>query len=397
MIKASRMRLQSLTLYLALAALAACATAQDQAKPAPPAPAPAAAAPAPAAVSSAWTDPEYERVANLITGTWKSSAPVQVGEDSFEVVMSVAPVACQGMTDTLYAEVARADGIDRPYRQAVWQLHRQAGKLRLKTMEFRRPRGELLSALGTWAAPEAFPAVSGDDLVTTLDIELASLGGGYMGKTPYPYPTSAGGASEMISEVSFDAQTLKSADRGFGADGNVVWGPPAGQSYAFAKIQSPVKVDRFEGNVISITYPSALEGEPGRDGMQVSCNYIGALANGAIFDTSYDRGEPFRYDYSRKLVPGWTSSMKDVQRGMKRRMIIPGPMGYGDQGNRQARIPGNATLYFYVDVLDITPAPTPPPAPQSAPQPQQQPQPPTQPQSEPVQKAEPEVARAESY
>ncbi len=313
-----------------------------------------------------FTDPEFSKIAGMISGTWKSAAPVKVGADSFEVVTSFAPVAISDVPNAFYGEVARGDALDRPYRQIVLQLHRVKGKIRMKTMEIRRPKGELLSIIGLWAAPQAFPkSVTMNDLVTTLDIEFTAEGDGYKGATPHPYPTSAGGASEMTSEIAFGPGRFQSADRGFGADGQVVWGPAAGESYAFQKIENPIKVDASPDGLVMLTYPSKLEGKTFAEGDQITLHYVGCLDNGYVVDSSYQRNSPFVYNYGRRLIQGWLRGVADAQKGLKRRLVIPGDLGYGAAGRESANIPPNATLFYAIDVLNIenvapvTPAPAP--------------------------------------
>lgn len=318
------------------------------------------------AAAPTWSDPEFAKIAGMLSGTWKSSKPVQVGSDSFDVMMSVAPVSLGDVKDCMYAEVARADAIDRPYRQAIWRFHKVQGKTRIQTLEFRRKAGELISVVGMWAAPDLFPKLTMGDLVATLDIELTPSGAGYKGATPHAYPTSVGGAVEMTSQIAFDGTTFSSADRGLGSDGSVVWGPASGDSYAFARVDNPVKVSRMDGGLVTLTYPSKTEGEVFKPGDRITLHYIGSLLDGFVFDTSYERNVPFEYNYGMRLVDGWTKGMADAQKGLKRRVIIPGPMGYGERGRIQAKIPPNATLVFAIDVLNIVsvpqaPAPTPTP------------------------------------
>ncbi len=342
----------------------------------------------PAAPKPVFSDPEFEKIAGMLSGTWKSSKPIRVGADSFEVVTSVAPVFVPGMTDTFYAEVARGDALDRPYRQAIWQLQRVKGKIRLKTMEFRRARGEQLAAVGLWAAPDRFPMISTDELVTTLMVELTADGAGYRGGTPHPYPTSAGSAVEMTSQISFDGTSFKSADRGFAADGSMAWGPADGEFYEFARVDSPIQVARTPEGLVMLTYNTVTEGDVFKQGDRIAVHYIGMLANGTMFDSSYERQAPFEYNFGQSLIAGWDMGMADARKGLKRRLVIPGSLGYGERGNARAKIPPNATLVFSIDVLSITAAPPPPAAADPAAQPQPV-------QAQPVQEAKPAEAKPE--
>lgn len=375
--------MQSMLAAASLVFAAGAAFAQDQATqpgqtpppdkqpfggaPLAPVPLPKAETPKPV-----FSDPEFEKIAGMLAGTWKSSSPIRVGADSFDVVTSVAPVFVPGMTDTFYAEVARGDAIDRPYRQAIWQLIRVKGKIRLKTMEFRRSRGEQLAAVGLWAAPDKFPMISQDELVTTLMVELSPDGAGYKGATPHAYPTSAGTAVEMTSELAFDGTTFKSADRGYAADGSLAWGPAANEMYAFGKIESPVQVARTPEDLVMLTYPTKTEGDVFKSGDRITLHYIGMLTNGTIFDSSYERQAPYEYNFGTRLVAGWDMGMADARKGLKRRLIVPSNLGYAERGHPRAKIPPNATLVFSIDVLSVAAAPPPPPEPapvQAAPAP----------------------------
>ena len=342
----------------------------------------------PATPKPVFSEPEFEKIAGMLTGTWKSSKPIRVGSDSLEVVTSVAPVFVPGITDTFYAEVARGDALDRPYRQAIWQLQRVKGKIRLKTMEFRRARGEQLAAVGLWAAPDKFPMISTDELVTTLMVELSADGAGYRGGTPHAYPTSAGNAVEMTSQIAFDGTTFKSADRGFAADGSVAWGPAENEFYEFSRVDSPIAVARTPEGLVMLTYNTVTEGDVFKQGDRIAIHYIGMLANGTMFDSSYERQAPFEYNFGQSLIAGWDMGMADARKGLKRRLVIPGSLGYGERGNARAKIPPNATLVFSIDVLSITAAPPPPAAADPAAQPQPV-------QAQPVQEAKPAEAKPE--
>jgi len=347
-------------------------------------PVPPAEPPAPERPKHAWSSAEFEAIGAMLAGSWKSNAPIAGTQGATgEVVMSVAPVGVNGLTDTLYVEVARADTLHRPYRQTILQLHAAGGKTHLRTMEFRRVRGEMPQSVGLWAAPEVFPIIGGDDLITTLDIDLAKTRDGYAGKTPHAYPTSTGGAHDMTSEITIAKDRIELADRGTGADGQQVWGPKAGERTTFTRTETGVKAARLEGGLVVIDFPGASEGgiagDAATEGQIVNLDYAGYLEDGTVFDSSYERGQPFMYPYGQPLIAGWNTAMTDVKKGMQRRLIIPAPLAYGPRA--RGKIPANSTLIFDIRVNDIEqpPAPpTPPPAPEGQPQqgqPEGQPQP----------------------
>ena len=85
----------------------------------------------------------------------------------------------------------------------------------------------------------------------------------------------------------------------------------------------------------------------------VSVNYTGYLADGAIFDSSIDRGEPIVFPVGLgKVIPGWDEGIMLLNVGAKARLIIPSELGYGKQGAGGIISP-NATLIFDVELLEI--------------------------------------------
>ncbi|MFZ4574003.1 MAG: CpcT/CpeT family chromophore lyase [Phycisphaerales bacterium] len=293
---------------------------------------------------------DAEKLVSLMTGTWKA----KVGEQ--EVVMCVAPVKLSEVPNAMYVEMADAKAMTNPYRQLILQAYVGGGKLKLRTLVFQREKGRLGSVIGLWAAPDAFPEIKLSDLVGTLDLELGADGNGFTGRTAAPTPTSTGGAMSMTSELSVSDQKLSVADRGFDADGKVVWGPAAGEFYQFAKFDAGVKVSRFDGGVVVVDYVNQGLGNAAGESDQVVCNYVGYLADGKVFDRSFDRGEPLRFQKSTKLIGGANAVFGDTRKGMKRRAVIPASQAYGAKG-RGSIIPPDATLYYDIEVIDVTPMP----------------------------------------
>jgi hypothetical protein len=341
------------TMKIKLGAVLAVALAAGSAIGGAPAPVAPSTPAAPAAAG------EVEKLVSLMSGSWKATVGAQ------EVVMNVAPVTLADVPNALYVELSDATAIHNPYRQVILQAYMGGGKLKLRTLEIRREKGRLGSAVGLWAAPEAFPQLAMADLVGTLDLELASDGGGFTGRTAAPFPTAAGGAMTMTSELAVSESKLSVADRGFDADGKVVWGPAAGEFYQFTKFDTGVKVSRFDGGVVVIDYVSQGLGNPAAENDQVVCNYVGYLADGKVFDRSFDRGEPLRFQKNTKLIGGANAVFGETRKGMKRRAVIPASQAYGAKG-RGAIIPPDATLFYDIEVLDVVAMPTAGPAPEKA-------------------------------
>jgi len=94
-------------------------------------------------------------------------------------------------------------------------------------------------------------------------------------------------------------------------------------------------------------------GEGAENGEEATVNYIGTLPDGTKFDSSYDRGLPFRFTLGAgQVIQGWDKGILGMKVGEKRRLTIPPELGYGSQGVSGV-IPPNATLIFEVELLEI--------------------------------------------
>jgi FKBP-type peptidyl-prolyl cis-trans isomerase FklB len=83
----------------------------------------------------------------------------------------------------------------------------------------------------------------------------------------------------------------------------------------------------------------------------IRAHYAGSLLNGAEFDSSYKRGQPFEARVNQ-LVKGWQIALPQMTEGAKWRLWIPSDLGYGDRG-AGAGIPGGATLVFDIELIKI--------------------------------------------
>jgi peptidylprolyl isomerase len=82
----------------------------------------------------------------------------------------------------------------------------------------------------------------------------------------------------------------------------------------------------------------------------VTVNYLGATYDAETpFDESYSGGQPLTSPLSG-LIQGWSIGLTGVKVGSRVLLQIPPAFGYGAQGSGEA-IPGNATLWFVIDVV----------------------------------------------
>ena len=85
----------------------------------------------------------------------------------------------------------------------------------------------------------------------------------------------------------------------------------------------------------------------------VKAHCTGWLADGTKFWSSYDgEGTPMTNRVTG-FVKGFTEGLQTMKPGGKSLFIFPGRLGYGPNGNPRAKIHGNATLVFEVDLLEI--------------------------------------------
>ncbi len=309
---------------------------------------------APAKYTPSWSDEGIAKVADQLSGTWASTDTV----GGSKVMMTVAPVPVDGMSDTLFVESVRAETPWAPYRRAMFQLYRYKGEIRLRTYEFAVGSASTGLFDGMWAATEYFPTISSDDLIATLDVELEMTPNGFAGSTPYPYPTGVGGAVEMTSSMTLDGDSLSVADRGYGADGSVVWGADANSAVEFQRAQPYAQVDRRPDGMIIVSYGPEGGNTPS-EGDELHVHYDGYLLDGTRFDSSYARDLPFVFQYppGTRAITGWGLGMEGFAADSHRKLIIPGYLGYGERGNPRANIPGDATLVFNVWMAHINESP----------------------------------------
>ena len=112
-----------------------------------------------------------------------------------------------------------------------------------------------------------------------------------------------------------------------------------------------------------VTLPSGLQYKILRQGTgpkpaatdTVICNYQGALIDGKVFDSSYERGQPVTIPVDR-VIKGWTEALQLMPVGSKWQLVIPPDLAYGMRGAGQDIGP-QATLVFDVELLSITQAP----------------------------------------
>ena len=113
---------------------------------------------------------------------------------------------------------------------------------------------------------------------------------------------------------------------------------------------------------VPLQYDDVVEGSGAEAvaGQRVSVHYTGWLfdpskadGRGKKFDSSKDRGQPFRFQLGGgEVIRGWDDGVQGMKVGGTRVLVIPPELGYGPRGAGGV-IPPNATLVFEVDLLGV--------------------------------------------
>ena len=94
-------------------------------------------------------------------------------------------------------------------------------------------------------------------------------------------------------------------------------------------------------------------GAEAKSGDGVEVHYTGWLKDGTKFDSSKDRGKPFRFQLGAgRVIKGWDEGVQGMKVGGTRKLMIPPELGYGARGAGDT-IPPNAELTFEVELLQI--------------------------------------------
>ncbi|MEJ6776800.1 MAG: FKBP-type peptidyl-prolyl cis-trans isomerase [Crocinitomicaceae bacterium] len=84
----------------------------------------------------------------------------------------------------------------------------------------------------------------------------------------------------------------------------------------------------------------------------VTVHYHGTLADGTVFDSSVERGEPTSFGVNQ-VIPGWTEALQLMPKGAKYRLYIPQDLAYGATPHPGGPIEPYMALIFDVELLEI--------------------------------------------
>lgn len=83
---------------------------------------------------------------------------------------------------------------------------------------------------------------------------------------------------------------------------------------------------------------------------RVTVHYHGTLADGTVFDSSVERGEPATFGLNQ-VIKCWTEGLQKMKIGGKAELTCPPDLAYGPGG--RGTIPPAAALVFEVELISI--------------------------------------------
>ncbi|MCP9610723.1 FKBP-type peptidyl-prolyl cis-trans isomerase [Coprobacter tertius] len=84
---------------------------------------------------------------------------------------------------------------------------------------------------------------------------------------------------------------------------------------------------------------------------KVKVNYIGSLAGGKQFDSSYSRNEPAIFGVT-DVIKGWSEGLQLMSKGGKYILYVPSELAYGERG-AGSDIGPNSALKFEIEIIDV--------------------------------------------
>lgn len=88
-------------------------------------------------------------------------------------------------------------------------------------------------------------------------------------------------------------------------------------------------------------------------GALITTHYTGTLEDGAVFDSSFQRGKPFQCVIGTgRVIKGWDQGLMGMQVGGKRKLWVPAQLAYGER-QVGALIQPNSNLIFEIELLEV--------------------------------------------
>lgn len=180
---------------------------------------------------------DVERVYQMLTGRFDSSAQSRTQPQFFAVQLHTCPVDLPLIGEqVLYVEQAMVSSLSAPYRQRLYAVTAgtEPGTVVSTVYELVQPERFVGLCAGTSdTAIDALDAIARPGCEVVLQAEGEDFVGGTVGTG---CESSLNGARYATSEVTLSAEQIVSWDRGYDASDAQVWGSTAG-AYVFDRLE----------------------------------------------------------------------------------------------------------------------------------------------------------------
>jgi hypothetical protein len=269
--------------------------------------------------------------------------------------LHVSKVSTSGMPASLYVELVRNEAPLQPMAQQIWTFWSRDGVVRARVSEFATGSTYGRVYIGAWASPDSFATVTPDRLDAIADLEVASSPTALELKSPRPGPVFRADAVEVEYDMRLEGDAFTWRCVGFGADGKPVWGD---ESLTLSRADPGVEARTIETGLVVIDL-RAGEGPKLAEGDSAALHMDAYTLGGLQFYST--EGEPsgtFQTQVPSTQVPltGWNKGVLGMQKGTKRRIIIPPWMGFDNRERPVQRpefIPEGSWLVFDCEVVSL--------------------------------------------
>ena len=124
----------------------------------------------------------------------------------------------------------------------------------------------------------------------------------------------------------------------------------AADAFMATNAKAPGVVTLPSGLEYKVVAPGPAGGVHPRPSDEVKVNYEGKLLSGAVFDSSFQRGEPADFPLAG-LVPAWVEALQLMRPGDEWILYVPPQLGYGDED--KGPIPAGSVLIFRIQLLGV--------------------------------------------
>ncbi|MGY2293546.1 FKBP-type peptidyl-prolyl cis-trans isomerase [Pseudomonas sp. SDO528_S397] len=88
-------------------------------------------------------------------------------------------------------------------------------------------------------------------------------------------------------------------------------------------------------------------------GALITTQYTGTLADGTVFDSSWERGKPFQCVIGTgRVIKGWDIGLMGMKVGGVRTLFVPAHLAYGER-SMGAHITPGSDLRFEIELLEV--------------------------------------------